>query len=205
MSDDLRQRYAEALAAAFTEPVYRCDRDGENERVEKADPADRIDQTPYVMITAGDGCRSFWTPSCAELAEVVAAVRDEEMEQLRYERRLLGAARMVLDLVAAGDSSRWDQVRQGAEDVAQRIVDEIGHPVTDEPALGPGYRAVIARVRDLHQPTEGMGSNCDEDDTPGSYGRIAQVCTSCGTPGEQGVRWPCPTIAALGDQKAEHG
>jgi hypothetical protein len=83
MSDDLRRRYAEAIAAKFTYPTYRSDRDGENERVENPDPADRIDQTPYVMVTAGDGCRSFWTPSCAELAEVVAAVRDEELERLR--------------------------------------------------------------------------------------------------------------------------
>ena len=82
-------------------------------------------------------------------AGAVLAVRDTEMEQLRYERRLLGAARMVLDLVAAGDSSRWEQARREAEDIAQRITDEIGHPVTDEPALGPGYRATIARVRTL--------------------------------------------------------
>jgi hypothetical protein len=57
--------------------------------------------------------------------------------------------------------------------------------------------AAVVRVRALHQPTEGMGSNCGEDPTPGSYGRIAQVCTSCGTSGEHGVRWPCPTIQAL--------
>ncbi|SET50178.1 hypothetical protein [Nonomuraea wenchangensis] len=98
MSDDLRQRYAEALAAKFTEPVYRCDRDGENERVEKPEPADRIGQTPYVMVTAGDGCRSFWTPSCAELAEVVAAVRDEEMERLREAEATIARVRQLADV-----------------------------------------------------------------------------------------------------------
>lgn len=77
----------------------------------------------------------------AAMADAVLAVRDEELERLRYERRLLGWARMTLDLVAAGDPSRWEQARREAEDVAQRIVDEIGHPVTDEPALGPGLRA----------------------------------------------------------------
>lgn len=69
-----------------------------------------------------------------------------EREQLRYERRLLGAARLTLDLVAAGDQSRWPQARREAEDLAQRIVDEIGHPVTDEDALGPTYREQLARA-----------------------------------------------------------
>lgn len=55
----------------------------------------------------------------------------------------------------------------------------------------------VNRVRELHQPVEGVGYDCDEDDTPGSYGRIAQVCSSCGTSGKYGVRWPCPTLAAL--------
>ncbi|MFB7845486.1 hypothetical protein ACFC34_00420 [Streptomyces sp. NPDC056053] len=59
----------------------------------------------------------------------------------------------------------------------------------------------IARARALHQPTEGLGFGCDEDDTPGSYGDIAQACTSCGTAGEYGVRWPCPTIRALAEQQ----
>lgn len=89
MADDIRRRYAEALAAKFTEPIYRSDKWGENEWVENPEPADRIDQTPYVMVTAGDGRRSFWMPTCAELGEVVAAVRDEELEQLREENAAL--------------------------------------------------------------------------------------------------------------------
>lgn len=43
--------------------------------------------------------------------------------------------------------SPWEQICAEAEDIAQRIVDEIGHPVTDEPALGPSYRAEIDRLR----------------------------------------------------------
>lgn len=69
-----------------------------------------------------------------------------EREQLRYERRLLGAARLTLDLVAAGDHSRWPQARREAQDLAQRLVDEIGHPVTDEDALGPTYREQLAHA-----------------------------------------------------------
>jgi hypothetical protein len=79
------------------------------------------------------------------LAQYVAMLV-EQRDQLRYERHLLGVARMTLDLVAAGDPTRWDHARAQAEDVAQRIVDEIGHPVTDEPALGPELRAENARL-----------------------------------------------------------
>lgn len=74
-------------------------------------------------------------------AELIAAVT-----QLRYERRLLGATRMVLDLIAAGSPDRWPQARAEAADLSQRIVDEIGHPTTDEPALGGYYRDVLAGV-----------------------------------------------------------
>lgn len=81
-------------------------------------------------------------PNRMERAELVAEIR-----QLRYERRLLGFARMTLDLVAAGDEKRRAQARSEAEDLAQRIVDEIGHPVTDEPALAPSVRALIAQWR----------------------------------------------------------
>ncbi len=105
MSDDLRQRYAEALAAKFTYPVYRCDRDGENERVEKPDPADRIDQTPYVVGVASEGYRAFWTPTCAELAEVIAAVRDEELKQARKAvRRAEGSENYMAKHLAIQDN-----------------------------------------------------------------------------------------------------
>lgn len=80
--------------------------------------------------------------------EIHTAIEDiaAERDQLRYERRLLRVARMTLDLVAAGGPERWDLARSEAEDVAQRIVDEIGHSVTDEPALGPHYREQIATL-----------------------------------------------------------
>jgi hypothetical protein len=74
-----------------------------------------------------------------DLRRMLDAAR-AEAEQLRYERRLLGSARMTLDLIAAGTPDRWDGLRAEAERTAQAIVDEIGHPVTDEPALGPTLR-----------------------------------------------------------------
>jgi len=59
--------------------------------------------------------------------------------------------------------------------------------------------AVTERVRALHQPTQGLGYDSDEDDAPRSYGQIAQACTTCGTTDEYAVRWPCATVRALGE------
>jgi hypothetical protein len=72
-----------------------------------------------------------------------------ERDELRYERRLLGMARRVLDLAAEGGHLGYDvdYIRNQAADVAQRIVDEIGHPATDEPALGPSFREQLAAAR----------------------------------------------------------
>lgn len=75
-----RQRYAEALAARFTEPRYRCDRYGENEWVENPEPSDRVDQSLTVHYVADDGYPAFRMVTCNEAAEVCAAVRDVELE-----------------------------------------------------------------------------------------------------------------------------
>jgi hypothetical protein len=91
---------------------------------------------------------SVYDSSCTmHVTEVADAVYWPEIERLRYERRLLGFARMTLDLVAAGDPDRWKQARREAEDIAERIVDEVGHPATDEPALGPSFRAQLEQVQ----------------------------------------------------------
>jgi hypothetical protein len=107
-----------------------------------------------------------------------------DVDQIRYERRLLGMARMVLDHVAEMEvvQNSDETVAARAADVAQRIVDEIGHPVTDEPALGESFRQQIAAVRQLHRGprTERHGSGC----------------VQCG------IVWPCPTIRALNGEVA---
>src|SRR5215207_306672 len=75
--------------------------------------------------------------------------RDEalaEVEQLRYERRLLGACRRHLDEIADPEGRYTVEAIRTAGDLAQRIVDEIGHSVTDEPALGPSFRYEIERL-----------------------------------------------------------
>lgn len=66
---------------------------------------------------------------------LIAALRStrseaERLRELADFARLLGPVRMVLDRCALNGG---DQERQDAADMAQRIVDLIGHPVTDEP------------------------------------------------------------------------
>lgn len=69
-----------------------------------------------------------------------------EVEQLKYERRLLGACRRHLDEIADPEGRYTVDAVKTAGDLAQRIVDEIGHSVTDEPALGPEFRERIAEL-----------------------------------------------------------
>lgn len=96
------------------------------------------------------------------------------------------------------ETERAAHRREAAERVrAERERDQARDAIADERRGRLAAEAAVRRVRALHQPTQGQGYDCDEDDTPGSYGDIAQVCTSCGTAHEYGVRWPCPTIAAL--------
>lgn len=70
-----------------------------------------------------------------------------EAEQLRYERRLLGACRRHLDEIADPEGRYTAEAIRTAGDLAQRIVDEIGHPVTDEPALAPDFRDQIEKLK----------------------------------------------------------
>lgn len=103
------------------------------------------DQLMALLQTLSAQCRPF-----DEQADAVLAVVQTERDQLRYERRLLGFARIVLDRVAHGNRADWfdsERISAEAEDIAQRIVDEIGHPVTDEPALGPSFRVEIDQLK----------------------------------------------------------
>lgn len=128
------------LAAQLVDAVHAAGRDDQGDAL-----ADLAEERLTTMA------RRAWRAE-----EALNAAR-AEVEQLRYERRLLGVARMTLDLVAAGDPTRWDHARAQAEDVAQRIVDEIGHPVTDEPALGPELRAQLADANERADQGEARG------------------------------------------------
>lgn len=87
----------------------------------------------------------------AKFARIVEL--EQRVDQLLYERRLLGFARRTLDAVAdpdkryTSDPVVHERLIGEAADVAQRIVDEIGHPATDEDAAGPSLRAEVARLQ----------------------------------------------------------
>ena len=58
--------------------------------------------------------------------------------------------------------------------------------------------ALTAAVRDvLALHTDGGQSQGYTDDAPGGYGYIDHCCTECGSFGEFGEPWPCPTVRAL--------
>jgi hypothetical protein len=59
---------------------------------------------------------------------------------------LLGHARRALDKAADRENGCTPEARVAAADMAQRITDEIGHPATDEPALGPDLREENQRL-----------------------------------------------------------
>ena len=57
-------------------------------------------------------------------------------------------------------------------------------------------RAAAERVRMLHRnagPSQGYDSRLK-----GGYGMLGDCCATCGSHGEYGVEWPCPTAVALG-------
>lgn len=57
------------------------------------------------------------------------------------------------------------------------------------------YKARIDAVRAIHRnagPSQGYDSRYS-----GGYGMLGDCCETCGSHGEYGVEWPCPTILAL--------
>lgn len=55
-------------------------------------------------------------------------------------------------------------------------------------------RDVLRRILDLHQDG---GTSQGYTDT--GYVDIEHCCTTCGTFGEYGIPWPCPTVQAIRD------
>ena len=76
-----------------------------------------------------------------------------------------------------------------ARDLATEDAEFIAHARTDVPALVAALRAVL----EVHQ--DGGESQGYLDD--GHYGDIPHCCTECGSLGEYGVPYPCPTVTAI--------
>ena len=77
------------------------------------------------------------------------------------------------------------------ETIAYGLPNADGALIAAAPALAAAVRDVLA----LH--TDGGQSQGYTDDTPGGYGYIDHCCTECGSFGEYGKPWPCPTVRAL--------
>jgi hypothetical protein len=80
-----------------------------------------------------------------QLAEREVTDLRAQVESLTVLTRLLGPARMVLDRCAETAPGCAAE----AADMAQRIVDWIGHPVTDEPATAADLQAEVYRLQHL--------------------------------------------------------
>lgn len=65
----------------------------------------------------------------------------------------------------------------------------IAHARADVPDMAAALRAVL----EIHQ--DGGESQGYLDD--GSYGDMPHCCTECGSLGEYGVPYPCPTVTAI--------
>lgn len=98
-----------------------------------------------------DEARSDGTSSAAYVAAWMAESANDVPQLLDWIRAmqpgyaLLGHARRLLDEVADGREEPG-LVKAAAANLADRITDEIGHPQTDEPALGPDLRAENQRL-----------------------------------------------------------
>lgn len=205
---DLREQIAEALRTSVDSQIIAewicCEPiRADHEMCSKADATRQMAQT---LLTDDPD----WYPARSPVLDAVLAVvqseldrRDAELRQLRTlvdkaeqtlpieQRRLLSISRMVFDHIAEG---RPVLTREEAADLAQRIVDEIGHSVTEEPALGPTFRveidqlkATIDRVRAVHHLKEwvSLSDPCGRHHWFRTYGptaeniAVADVCPDC--------------------------
>ena len=76
-----------------------------------------------------------------------------------------------------------------ASEAVETDAEFIAHARTDVPDMAAALRAVL----EIHQ--DGGESQGYLDD--GSYGDMPHCCTECGSLGEYGVPYPCPTVTAI--------
>lgn len=111
-------------------------------------PEDAARRYARELVRLGDGLRERgmppwgWSARTSPVDDALAAI-----DQLTYERWILGRARRLFDEVAEYEGL-WPPLRERAAATAQAIVDEIGHPVTGEPALGRSFREQLVEVQE---------------------------------------------------------
>lgn len=80
---------------------------------------------------------------------------------------------------------------KGVADFIQSLADALEAATRERDAA----LAAVERVRVIHRnagPSQGYDSRFK-----GGYGMLGDCCAACGSHGEYGVEWPCPTVAAL--------
>ncbi|MEU9208501.1 hypothetical protein AB0D27_11240 [Streptomyces sp. NPDC048415] len=135
------------------------------------------------------------------------ATPEEVRDQLSWTRGELAGARRTIQHMSKAMGWISGHDRQGLDHLVEaqregRARESAVRQARRWAARARAAEAAIERARALHTATQGLGFGCDEDEVPGSYGYIAQVCASCGKPDEYAVRWPCPTVATLTQMEA---
>ncbi|MFE0808183.1 hypothetical protein ACFW34_11955 [Streptomyces sp. NPDC058848] len=173
------------------------------ERVAKAEHEAEVSVAAAAQLTTLVGKRSEKAEKAAKSQRQRAKIAETELRVLRAGLRANGADPTQIQNLWAQISLRnrqWRDEKRRAE-LAEAVTAEwkrhLERRTTTLRKRAERAEAAIGRVRALHQPAQGLGYDSDEDDTPGSYGQIAQACTTCGTTDEYAVRWPCDTIRAL--------
>lgn len=121
--DAIKLRYCQA-----TPGQWRHGNDGQSIVTDGEDPAPPHYGGRVVCETIGQLDAKWIIAARADVPALVVEI--ERQRELADFARLLGPARMVLDRCA---ELSGPAVQAEAADMAQRIVDLIGHPVTDEP------------------------------------------------------------------------
>ena len=91
------------------------------------------------------------------------------------------------------DSGGLREARAFAESLVEKYIDQQG--MKQLKAERDDALAAIERARAIHR-NAGQSQGYDSR-FKGGYGMLGDCCAACGSHGEYGVEWPCPTVAAL--------
>ena len=128
-------------------------------------------------------------PSLAGIEQRAAAATEGPWEATQD--KCWGEKYPSLSIQRVSEYTDYDPAHAGCEPLDAEDAAFIAAARTDVPTLTAAVRDVLA----LH--TDGGQSQGYTDDAPGGYGYIDHCCTECGSFGEFGEPWPCPTVRAL--------
>lgn len=132
---------------------------------------ENLDERVFAIVGNGADCDAIMAIINERLRDALA--ENAELRPLADAARLLGPARRLLDEVADQDDTFDAELDRRCGEMAQRIVDLIGHPVTDEPPHAlVRLNAAEAKLAALHREYRveypyggGYGGGYDGGDT----------------------------------------